>query len=124
MRAPRLGAVTLDPSPIPSSPRSEQLLAKGEVSAESGASALLLGLGPASAGRPGLDLLGQFASALGHVLDLGYDRFRAEAAGVDQVALPAAEQGEAEVSDRRIRDDRNGGLQGAIAPRRGLRTRY
>ena len=53
-------------------------------------------------------------AVLGDVFDRRDDRLVAEAAGVDQVALLAAEEGEAEVADRGVGDDRDDGLQGAL----------
>src|ERR1044072_8030372 len=57
----------------------------------------------------------QCEAALGHVLDLDLRRFGTDVAGVREIALLAAEEVEHKVSDRRVRDNRDGRLQAALA---------
>ena len=59
------------------------------------------------AGGLRLDLLGHRLAVLAVEFDRGDDRRAAEALGVCQIALVAAEEGEAEVADRGVGDGRD-----------------
>ena len=74
-------------------------------------------LGVHAAARLEWQFLAQRLAVLGDVGDLGYRARGADVAGVDEVALFAAEEGEAEVADRGVGDDRDGGLQAAAFDR-------
>src|SRR5690349_11109709 len=86
---------------------------RGAPGASASRRALLLGLGTATAAHRDLAALGQFAAVMSPVLDLRNSRLGAEIAAVDQVALLSAQQRQAELADRRVRNDGDSRLQAA-----------
>ena len=108
MRSPSASSGSQDPAPdAPWIHRTRSVLSLAFAAVAALLDVVPLRLLLGGAGGLGLDVLGQLLAVLGVDFDRRDRRGAAEALGVCQVALSAAEEGEAEVADRDVGDDRD-----------------